>query len=155
MLIQAAHHLYNQPGPLGVFFRRLAKKKSYNVAVVAAARKMVVIAVHMLKHNEPYRYAQPKQTEIKLARLRVKATGRRRNTGPAKGTKCQAKRPGGSQTIKSLAKVYQQESLPELRPPKEAERRMLRSHGVAPFADSLTTEHILPGRPGKRQAAKT
>jgi hypothetical protein len=154
MLIQAAHHLYNQPGPLGVFFRRVAKKKNYNVAVVAAARKMVVIAWHMLKHNEPYRYAQPKQTEIKLARLRVKATGERRNTGPARGTKRQTKRPAGSQTIKSLAKVYQQEGLPGLQLPKEAERRMLRSHGVAPFADSLATEHILPGRRDKHQAVK-
>ena len=155
MLIQAAHHLHNQPGPLGVFFRRLARKKSYNVAVVATARKMIVIAWHMLKHNEPYRYAQPKQTEIKLARLRVKATGRRRSTGPAKGTKRQAKRPGGSQTIKSLATVYQQEGLPDLPPPKEAERRMVRSHGVAPFVDSLATEHILPGGRAKHRVAKT
>jgi hypothetical protein len=152
MLIQAAHHFCNQPGPLGVFFRRLSKKKNYNVAVVATARKLVVIAWHMLKHNEPYRYAQPKQTEIKLARLRVKATGRRRQTGPTKGTKRQGKRPGGSQTIKSVAKVYRQEGRPELQPPKEAERRMLRNHGVAPFADSLAAEHIQPGR---GQAAKT
>jgi hypothetical protein len=65
------------------------------------------------------------------------------------------KRPGGSQTIKSLAKMYQLEGLPDLRPPKEAQRRMLRSLGVAPFADSLTKEHILPGRPGKHQVAKT
>jgi hypothetical protein len=109
----------------------------------------------MLKHNEPYRYAQPKQTEIKLARLRVKATGQRRNTGPATGTKRQIKRPAGGQTIKSLANVYQQEGLPGLQSPKEAERRMLRSHGVAPFADSLATEHILPGRGGRHRVAKT
>jgi transposase len=153
MLIQAAHHARNQPGPLGVFFRRLTKKKNYNVAVVATARKLVVIAWHMLKHNEPYRYAQPKQTEIKLARLRVKATGRRRKPGPAKSTKCQAKLPGGSYTIKPLAKVYQQEGLPELRLPKEAERRMLRRNGVAPFAESLAGERTVARRRGTPQTA--
>src|SRR5207302_11482476 len=75
VLIQAAQHLRLHPGPLGVFFRRLAKKQNYNVAVVATARKLVVIAWHLLTNNEPYRYAQPRSTEGKLQRLRVKATG--------------------------------------------------------------------------------
>jgi hypothetical protein len=91
MLIQAAQHVRLHPGPLGVFFRRLAKKKNYNVAVVAAARKLVVIAWHMLTKNEPYRYAQPKPTQSKLQRLRVKATGQRRKSGPKKGIKNRSK----------------------------------------------------------------
>ena len=85
MLIQAAQHLRLHPGPLGVFFRRLAKKKNYNVAVVATARKLAVIAWHMLTNDEPYRYAQPTPTQAKLSRLRVKATGEVRKTGPKKG----------------------------------------------------------------------
>lgn len=75
MLVEAAQHLDKHPGPLGVFFRKLAKKKNRNVAVVAAARKLVNIALLMLKHNEPYRYAQPKTVAAKLARLRIKAGG--------------------------------------------------------------------------------
>ena len=39
------------PGPLGVFFWRLAKKKNRNVAVVAKARKLVTFAWHMLKNQ--------------------------------------------------------------------------------------------------------
>lgn len=74
------------------------------MAVVATGRKLVVIAWHMLKHSEPHRYAQPKETEVKLARLRVKAIGRRHKPGPAKGIKCQAKLTGGSHTVKPLAK---------------------------------------------------
>ena len=35
MLIEAAQHLDKHPGPLGCFFRRLMKKKTRNVAVVA------------------------------------------------------------------------------------------------------------------------
>ncbi len=38
MLIEAAQHLDKHPGPLGHFFRRLLKKKTRNVAVVAAAK---------------------------------------------------------------------------------------------------------------------
>ena len=47
-LVQAAQHVAQHPGPLGVFFRRLAKKKNRNVVVVATARKLVVIAWHLL-----------------------------------------------------------------------------------------------------------
>ena len=68
MLIEAAQHLDKHPGPLGHFFRRWLKKKCRNVAVVAAARKLAVIAWMMLKNNEPYRYALPKTTEAKLSR---------------------------------------------------------------------------------------
>ena len=77
MLVQAAQQVGRHPGPLGVFFRRLAKRKNRNVAVVAAARKLVTIAWHMLKNKEPYRYAQPKTVEAKLSRLRIRATGRK------------------------------------------------------------------------------
>ena len=112
MLIQAAQHLDKHPGPLGHFFRRLMKKKCRNVAVVAAARKLAMIGWMMLKSNEPYRYAIPKSTETKLAKLRVKATGQRRKGGAGKGAKAVAKLPGGSRTIKSLARCCQSEGLP-------------------------------------------
>ena len=85
LLVQAAQHVSRHPGPLGVFFRKIATRKNRNVAVVACARKLVTIAWHMLRNNEPYRYAQPKSTETKLQRLRVAATGRRK-PGPRKGT---------------------------------------------------------------------
>jgi transposase len=68
LLVQAAHHVRIHPGPLGAFFRRVAKRRGYNVAVVATARKLVVIAWQMLKSNEPYRYAQPQTVEYKLER---------------------------------------------------------------------------------------
>ena len=78
MLIEAAQHLDKHPGPLGHFFRRLAKKKTRNVAVVAGARKLAMIGWQMLTTKEPYRYAIPRTTASKLAKLRVKATGQRR-----------------------------------------------------------------------------
>src|SRR5690606_4858413 len=75
MLTQAAQNMARHPGPLGVFFRRLAQRKCWNVAVCATARKLVTIAWLMLKHNEPYRYASPATTQQKLSRLRVAVTG--------------------------------------------------------------------------------
>ena len=60
LLIQAAQCVGRHPGPLGAFFRKLERRKNRNVAVVATARKMVTIAVHMLKNKEPYRYALPR-----------------------------------------------------------------------------------------------
>jgi hypothetical protein len=62
MLVQAAQRVGTHPGPVGAFFRRLSKRKNRSVAVVATARKLVVIAWHMLRNNEPYRYAQPATT---------------------------------------------------------------------------------------------
>jgi len=114
LLIQAAQHLDRHPGPLGHFFRRLAKKKNRNVAVVAAARKMGLIAYYMLRNREPYRYAIPTSTQNKLAKLRVRATGRRRRTGPAPGSPRPAADGSASATrhVPSLHEVYNKEQLP-------------------------------------------
>ena len=85
LLVQAAQHAALHPGPIGAFFRRIAKKKNRNVAVVAVAHKLVVLAWHMLKNNEPYRYAQPKTLQAKLSRLRILATKQKRKGGLVKG----------------------------------------------------------------------
>jgi transposase len=146
MLIEAAQHLDKHPGPLGHFFRRLLKKKSRNVAVVAAARKLAMIAWLMLKSNEPYRYAIPRSTETKLAKLRVKATGERRKGGMPKGSKGQAKLPGGSRTIKSLAVVCQSEGLPEPQGLSVGERHTVESAGCGAFVAQIAAAQVLPRR---------
>ena len=151
MLIEAAQHLDKHPGPLGHFFRRLLKKKTRNVAVVAAARKLAMIAWLMLKNNEPYRYAIPRSTETKLAKLRVKATGQRRKSGTPKGLKCQAKLPGGSRTIKSLAAVCQSEGLPEPRGLSTGERRTVESAGCEAFVAEIGAAQVVPRSSRRRQ----
>lgn len=114
LLIQAAQHLGSHPGPLGHFFRRLAKKKNRNVAVVAAARKMALIAYYMLKNHEPYRYALPANSQSKLARLRVRVTGQKRRGGIPKGAPRPTAYGSGKPTrrIPTLAELYHQEQLP-------------------------------------------
>ena len=91
MLVQAAQSLARHPGPLGVFFRRLQKKKNRNVAVVATARKLVTVAWHMLRANEPYRYAQP-ATDLRGA---VQQHGRVKRPGHRGRSPRRELRPGG------------------------------------------------------------
>src|SRR5258708_28104740 len=117
MLVQSAHAVRAHPGPLGHFFRRLAKRKPYNVAAVAVAHKLVLLAWHVLTKGEPYRYAVPQATEKKLQKLRIQATGGKRRTGSAPGTKkCPARLPGGSHNIKPLPEVYASQPLPPALP---------------------------------------
>jgi transposase len=153
VMVQAAQHVSQHPGPLGVFFRRLAKKKSRNVAVVATARKLVVIAWHMLTKNEPYRYAQSLPTETKLQRLRVQATGERRKTGPAKGSSGSKLAGGGkTRTIKPLAQVCQQEGLPSPKAPPPGEARTVAESGTQEYVASLAAAHVVP-KPRRQPAA--
>ena len=145
MLIQACQHLGRNPGPLGNFFRRLKRRKNHNIAVVAAARKMAMIAFLMLKNNEPYRYAIPRSTATKLARLRVRATGQKRESGSPKGEECTAKLPGGSRTIKSLDRIYAEEGLPQRKHDLPlGERSMLERTGCTKFVQSTASDQIVP-----------
>ena len=158
MLIQAAQHIALHPGPLGQSFRRLLKRKNRNVAVCACARKLAVIAWHMLKKNEPYRYAQPLPTENKLSKLRVAATDDRRKTGPKKGTPAAASRGTGTRTrtTPGLPAVYEREGLPPATPPSKmraAEIRYVNEMGANQYVEEIQSSktrkqtHSRPGRP--------
>jgi hypothetical protein len=132
---------------LGAFFRRVAKRRGYNVAVVATARKLVVIAWHMLKANEPYRYAQPQTVEYKLEQLRVTATGERRQRGYAKGTPRPATYGSGQrvQRVRSLGQVCERAALPSpmsIDHLPAGEVRMLEQHGTLTFVQAIQHEKV-------------
>jgi len=146
MLIETAQHLDKHPGPLGVFFLRLMRKKCRNVAVVAGARKLARIAWLMLHNNQPYRYAIPRSTETKLAKLRVKATGKRRKGGTAQGAKRQALLPGGGRTIKSLAALCASEGLPQPQPLSAGERRTIAAAGCETYVAEVAATQVVPRR---------
>jgi len=146
MLIEAAQHLGTHPGPLGHFFRRLAARKNRNVAVVAAARKLAAIAWRMLTTGEPYRYAIPRSTADKLARLRVRVTGQRRRGGPPAGIKATAKLPGGSRTISSLPAVCQREGLPAPQPLSRGEQHTLAQTDCTAFVAQIAAAQLVPRR---------
>jgi len=147
LLVQAAHHVAEHPGPLGAFFRRLARRRGYNVAVVATARKLGVIAWHMLKANEPYRYAHPQTVEYKLEQLRVTAIGKKRKRGYATGTPRPVTYGSGQrvQHMRSLGQVCDRAALPQ---PTGVERlppgvvRMLEQKGTLAFVQEIQHEKV-------------
>jgi transposase len=57
--IEVAHQLAQAPGPFHALFVRLRRRKPYNVAIIAVARKFVTLVWHMLTHGEDYHYAPP------------------------------------------------------------------------------------------------
>lgn len=93
LIIEAAQSAVRCAGPLQSFYLQIRKKKGHNVAVVAAARKMVCILWHMLKTGEPYRWAPPLLTQEKLRKLDLTAGAPRRKTGPVKGQPSKGGRP--------------------------------------------------------------
>lgn len=154
MLVQAAQHIGLHPGPLGVFFRRLATRKNHNVAVVATARKLVTLAWLLLTRNEPYRYAVPRTTEAKYSRLRVRATQKRKTGGNPKGQPRSAAYGSGQPTrgIPSLDQIYASEHIPALGPQAPGELKMLECYGLADYAEKLRKSHRIPKHTGKKSA---
>lgn len=152
LLVQAAQHLDKHPGPLGVFFRRLAARKNRNVAVVATARKLATIAWWMLTRNEPYRYAVPKTVDAKLLRLRIRATGQRLKSRVPKGTP-RSPRYGSGQGVRRippLDEVLDQQQLPATTPVDRlptGELRILQDTDSLDFARSLHHPLLLPKKP--------
>ncbi len=132
MMVEAAQTASRHPGPLGHFFNKLKKKKGRNPAIVALAHKLVVIAWHMLKNNEPYRYAIPSTLYAKFSRLRIQASGEKRKGGYAKGSKRPATYGSGlrSKGVPGLATFYQREDLPPNLALPPGELAMLAARGL-------------------------
>jgi transposase len=140
LLTQAARQVAEHPGPLGVFFRRIEKRKNYNVAVVATARKLVTIAFLMLKNNEPYRYSLPGPTQRKLSAFRVEATGSRRPKSKLRLPMQRREQGTRVQSIPSLDEVYLSENLPPITQADAlagGETRMLQRMGIADLPQRL------------------
>ena len=135
LLTQGVQHMARHPGPLGVFFRRLAKRRNRNVAIVATSRKLVTIAFLMLKHHEPYRYAKPELMRQKFRRLHYMATGERLP-------------PQRTQRPRALNEIYRAAGLPcaisgnEL--PK-GERAMLEKRKIMDWLKQIQSPQPDPG----------
>jgi transposase len=144
VMVEAAQHLDDHPGPLGGFFRRISAKKGRNKAVVATARKLVVIAWHMLMKNEPYRYAKPATTKAKLVQLRTTGGGGRRRGGVPPGSlKSQPTGQGSTRLIPSLAEVYASEGIP-MPTMAPGEQRTIKQAGAEGFVETIQTSRRVP-----------
>lgn len=152
LLVQAAQHLGQYRGPLGQTMRRIIQRKNRSVAVVACARKLAVLLWHVLTTGEPFRYALPKSLEAKYSRLRVRATGRRRRGGVAKGTPRPAQYGHGrTRTVPSLPQVLAQNGLPAITSLARGEKVMLERKKLDGFYRELQTPSRIEANTAKQQ----
>ncbi|MCA1677878.1 MAG: IS110 family transposase [Actinobacteria bacterium] len=73
LLVEAAHTAIRTPGPLRAFHGRIATRRGKQIAICATARKLAVLAWHLLSKDEDYRYGAPTITQRKLRNLQRKA----------------------------------------------------------------------------------
>jgi transposase len=148
LLTQSCQHVARHPGPLGAFFRRLAKRKNRQVAIMAVARKLVTIAHLMLKHNEPYRYAKPQLMTDKFVKLIRKSTADAAESRKQTAALRAAARKG-------LGAVYETAGVPRATPPEAlapGERKVLKERKLDDFVHELYSTPA--SRPRKRAAKK-
>jgi transposase len=84
VLVEAAWVASRTPGPLRAFAQRVAARRGWNVAIVAVARKLAVVAWHLLSRAEEYAYGRPSRHRAKLRMLELR-TGARRSQGRSIG----------------------------------------------------------------------
>ena len=69
MLVEAAWSAAHTPGPLRAFFLRIRARRGMQIAAVAAARKLAIIAWHVLSKDEDYDWVRPALTQRKIRAL--------------------------------------------------------------------------------------
>jgi transposase len=74
ILVEAAQHASRHDPRLRGFYLRVMKRRGYQRAIVAVARKMLVSMYHVLSKNEAYHGERTELLERKLKRLEWKAT---------------------------------------------------------------------------------
>jgi transposase len=82
VLVEAAWSAAKSPGPLRAFAQRTAARRGRHVATVAVARKLAVLAWHLLTRGEDYAFARPSLVRRKLRALELKAGAPRAKPGP-------------------------------------------------------------------------
>ncbi len=85
MLVEAAWAAAATPGPLHAFFLRIQSRKGKQVAAVATARKIAVLAWHLLTKQEDYAWARPALVAMKQRQMQLNAGAVSRRGGNAPG----------------------------------------------------------------------
>jgi transposase len=82
VLVEAAWSAAKSPGPLRAFAQRTAARRGRHVATVAVARKLAVLAWHLLTRGEDYAFQRPSLVRRKLRALELTAGAPRAKPGP-------------------------------------------------------------------------
>ena len=73
LLAEAAHAAVRTPGPLRAFHARIAKRRGPGIATIAVARKLAVLAWHLLSGDVDYRWSPSRLTTAKIRGLELAA----------------------------------------------------------------------------------
>lgn len=73
MAVEAAWAAVKTPGPLRAFYQRIRVRRGPQIAVVATARKISVLAWHLLTRGEDYAFARPSLMTQKWRHLELRA----------------------------------------------------------------------------------
>lgn len=82
MLVAAAWSAAKSPGSLRAFAQRTAARRGRHVATVAVARKLAVIAWHLLTRGQDYAFQRPSLVRRKIRCLELAAGAPRAKPGP-------------------------------------------------------------------------
>ncbi len=85
MLVEAAWAAAVTPGPLRAFYVRVQGRKGKQVAAVATARKIAVLAWHLLTKEQDYAFARPALVAMKERQMELKAGAKSRRGGNKPG----------------------------------------------------------------------
>ena len=88
VLVEAAWSATRAPGPLRAFYQRIQARRGFQIAVVATARKMTVLAWHLVTKDQDYAFARPglvahKRRKLELAAGAPSQRGNHRQPGAA------------------------------------------------------------------------
>ena len=72
-LVEAAWAAVKSPGPLRAFYHRIRNRRGGQIAVVATARKLVVLAWHLLARDQDYAFVRPSLVAKKWRALELQA----------------------------------------------------------------------------------
>ncbi len=84
MLVEAAFAASRAPGPLRAFYKRIKSRRGLQVAIVATARKMIVLCWHLVTKDQDYAFARPSLVAHKRRSLEL-AAGATSHRGPIAG----------------------------------------------------------------------
>jgi transposase len=73
VLVEAAWSASRAPGPLRAFYQRVNARRGFQKAVVATARKMTVLAWHLVTKDQDYAFARPGLVAHKRRKLELSA----------------------------------------------------------------------------------
>ncbi len=87
LLVEAAQSAIRVPGPLHAFYDRVRARRGRAIAIVAVARKLAVVAWHLLADRTDYKWTPPSLTAHKLRRVELTAGAPSRRGRPRKPDK--------------------------------------------------------------------